>query len=89
MNFTRLGLGDPIALSAIHGHGTGELLDACIEHFPPEEEGEEEDDLITRCRHRQAERRQVLARQSACSAKNRVIVADVAGTTRDAVDTRL
>ena len=44
--FYSLGLGDPIALSAIHGHGTDEMLDACIENFPPEEEGEEEDDLI-------------------------------------------
>ena len=40
--FYSLGLGDPIALSAIHGHGTDEMLDACIENFPPEEEGEEE-----------------------------------------------
>ena len=37
--FYSLGLGDPIALSAIHGHGTDEMLDACIENFPPEEEG--------------------------------------------------
>ena len=44
--FYNLGLGDPIAVSAVHGHGTGDLLDACFEHFPPEEEEEEDTDLI-------------------------------------------
>nr|MBQ1577797.1 50S ribosome-binding GTPase [Oscillospiraceae bacterium] len=44
--FYSLGLGDPIAVSAVHGHGTGDLLDACMAHFPPEEEDEEEDDVI-------------------------------------------
>ena len=43
--FYNLGLGDPIAVSAVHGHGTGDLLDACLQYFPPEEE-EEEDDAI-------------------------------------------
>ena len=32
--FYNLGMGDPIAVSAVHGHGTGDLLDACFEHFP-------------------------------------------------------
>ena len=41
--FYNLGLGDPIAVSAVHGHGTGDLLDACVQYFPPEEEEEEED----------------------------------------------
>ena len=44
--FYNLGLGDPIAVSAVHGHGTGDLLDACVQYFPPEEEEEEEDDAI-------------------------------------------
>ena len=44
--FYSLGLGDPIALSAVHGHGTGDLLDECVAHFPPLDEGEEEDDRI-------------------------------------------
>jgi GTP-binding protein len=38
--FYSLGLGDPIGVSAMHGHGTGDLLDACIAHFPPAEEEE-------------------------------------------------
>ena len=57
--FYNLGLGDPIAVSAVHGHGTGDLLDACMEYFPPEDEEEE-----GRCHqggdHRQAQRGQVL-----------------------------
>ncbi|MBQ8670335.1 MAG: 50S ribosome-binding GTPase, partial [Oscillospiraceae bacterium] len=44
--FYNLGLGDPVAVSAAHGHGTGDLLDACVQYFPPEEEEEEEDDAI-------------------------------------------
>ena len=64
------------------------MLDACIENFPPEEEGEEEDDLI---------RVAVIGKPNVGKSslvnlvlgENRVIVADMAGTTRDAVDTRL
>ena len=44
--FYALGLGDPIEVSAIHGHGTGDLLDFCVANFPPETEDEEEDDVI-------------------------------------------
>ena len=36
--FYNLGLGDPVAVSAVHGHGTGDLLDACVAYFPDEEE---------------------------------------------------
>ncbi|MBQ7680810.1 MAG: 50S ribosome-binding GTPase, partial [Oscillibacter sp.] len=35
--FYNLGLGEPIPVSAVHGHGTGDLLDACLSHFPPED----------------------------------------------------
>ena len=38
--FYSLGLGDPIAVSSVHGHGTGDLLDACLEHFPPQSDDE-------------------------------------------------
>ena len=41
--FYNLGLGDHIAVSAVHGHGTGDLLDECVKYFPPETEEEEED----------------------------------------------
>ena len=84
--FYSLGLGDPIALSAVHGHGTGDLLDECVAHFPPEEEGDEEDDRIKVA---------VIGKPNVGKSslinlilgEKRVIVSDVAGTTRDAVDT--
>ena len=44
--FYSLGLGDPIPTSAVHGHGTGDLLDECLKYFPPEDDEEEEDDSI-------------------------------------------
>ena len=85
--FYNLGLGDPIAVSAVHGHGTGDLLDACVRYFPPEEEEEEEDDAIKVA---------VIGKPNAGKSslvnkilgENRVIVSDVAGTTRDAIDSR-
>ena len=44
--FYSLGLGDPISVSAVHGHGTGDLLDECVANFPPESEYEADDDRI-------------------------------------------
>ena len=85
--FYNLGLGDPIAVSAVHGHGTGDLLDACVEYFPPEEEVEEDDDAIKAA---------VIGKPNAGKSslvnkilgEERVIVSNVAGTTRDAIDSR-
>ena len=86
--FYALGLGDPIAVSAVHGHGTGDLLDACLAHFPEPDEAEEEDDSINVA---------VIGKPNVGKSslvnrvlgEKRVIVSDVAGTTRDAVDTPL
>lgn len=83
--FYNLGLGDPIAVSAVHGHGTGDLLDACVQYFPPEDEEEEEDDAIKVA---------VIGKPNVGKSslinrilgEERVIVSDMAGTTRDAVD---
>ena len=83
--FYELGLGDPIAVSAIHGHGTGDLLDACMEYFPPEDEEEEEDDRI----HVAVIGKPNVGKSSLINhilGEKRVIVSNVAGTTRDAVD---
>jgi GTP-binding protein len=84
--FYALGLGDPIALSAAHGHGTGDMLDACLKYFPPLKAEEEESDAI---------RVAVIGKPNVGKSslinhilgEKRVIVSDVAGTTRDAVDT--
>ena len=84
---SRCGLGDPIALSAVHGHGTGDLLDACVRLFPPEEEEEEEDDAI----HVAVIGKPNAGKSSLINrilGEERVIVSDVAGTTRDAIDSR-
>ncbi len=83
--FYSLGLGDPIPVSAVHGHGTGDLLDECLKYFPPETEEEEEDDRI---------RVAVIGKPNVGKSslvnhilgEKRVIVSDTAGTTRDAVD---
>ncbi len=83
--FYNLGLGDPIAVSAVHGHGTGDLLDRCIEYFPDENEAEEEDEGI-----KVALIGKPNVGKSSLTNKilgeERVIVSDMAGTTRDAVD---
>ena len=83
--FYNLGLGDPIAISAVHGHGTGDLLDACVQYFPPEGDEEEEDDVIQVAIigkpnvGKSSLTNKILGEQ-------RVIVSNVAGTTRDAID---
>ena len=84
--FYSLGLGDPIPTSAVHGHGTGDLLDECLKYFPPVEEEEEDEDLIKVA---------IIGKPNVGKSslvnhilgEKRVIVSDVAGTTRDAVDT--
>ncbi len=83
--FYNLGLGEPIALSAIHGHGTDDILDACVSYFPPEEADEENDDCIKVA----LIGRPNVGKSSLVNhilGEQRVIVSDVAGTTRDAVD---
>ena len=83
--FYNLGLGDPIAVSAVHGHGTGDLLDACFDYFPPEEEEEEESDIIKVAviGKPNVGKSSLLNRSLG---EERVIVSNMAGTTRDAVD---
>ena len=83
--FYNLGLGDPIAVSAVHGHGTGDLLDECVKYFPPEGEEEEDDDRIQVAIigkpnvGKSSLTNKILGQQ-------RTIVSDMAGTTRDAID---
>ncbi|MCI8479154.1 MAG: ribosome biogenesis GTPase Der [Oscillospiraceae bacterium] len=83
--FYNLGLGDPIAVSAVHGHGTGDLLDACLEHFPPEG-GEEIDDSIIKVAVIGKPNVGKSSLVNRILGEERVIVSNMAGTTRDAVD---
>jgi GTPase len=88
LEFHRLGLGDPVAISALHGHGSGDLLDAIVTMLPgagPQQIGEE------------AIRVAILGRPNvgkssllnAFLGEERVIVSEQPGTTRDAIDTVL
>ncbi|RME73141.1 MAG: ribosome biogenesis GTPase Der [Chloroflexi bacterium] len=90
LEFYALGLGDPYPISALHGTGTGDLLDAVVAHFPPAPpEGEEEEDTAVQIA--------ILGRPNVGKSsllnrllgEERVIVSDIPGTTRDAIDTRL
>ena len=83
--FYALGMGEPIGISAIHGMNTGDLLDAVVEHFPPKHELEEDDIFASIT---------VIGRPNVGKSslvnkilgENRSIVADMSGTTRDAID---
>lgn len=84
--FYNLGLGDPIAVSSVHGHGTGDLMDEVYSHIDSSFFEEEEEDVINVA---------VIGKPNAgksslvnrISGEERVIVSDIAGTTRDAIDT--
>ncbi len=83
--FYNLGLGDPIAVSSVHGMGTGDLLDAVCEYLPPAEENEEEDDTVKIA----VIGKPNVGKSSLVNAilgEDRMIVSDIAGTTRDATD---
>ncbi|MBE6928367.1 MAG: ribosome biogenesis GTPase Der [Ruminococcaceae bacterium] len=83
--FYMLGLGDPIEVSAIHGHGTGDLLDWCVEHFAEQTEEEDEGEIINVA----IVGKPNVGKSSLLNkilGEERVIVSNVAGTTRDAID---
>ena len=83
--FYNLGLGDPVAISAVHGHGTGDLLDACFQYLPPDDGVEEDSDVVQVAIigkpnvGKSSLTNKILGEQ-------RVIVSNVVGTTRDAID---
>ncbi len=83
--FYSLGIGDLFETSAIHGHGTGDLLDWCLEQFPEETGEEETDDTIKVA----IVGKPNVGKSSLLNrilGEERVIVSDLAGTTRDAID---
>ncbi len=84
--FYNLGLGDPIQVSSVHGHGTGDLLDEVIKYFP-EQDGEEEEDDTVKVAIIGKPNVGKSSLVNAIAGEDRAIVSDIAGTTRDATDT--
>lgn len=86
--FYNLGLGEPIQVSSVHGHGTGDLLDAVFDYLPEISEEENESDIINVA---------VIGRPNVgksslvnkITGENRCIVSNIAGTTRDSIDTMI
>ena len=86
--FYNLGLGDPFPVSSVHGNGTGDLLDECFKHIDFDKEDEYDDDTIKVA---------IIGKPNVgksslvnkVAGEERVIVADMAGTTRDATDTEV
>ena len=86
--FYNLGLGDPIAVSSVHGHGTGDLLDAVLENLPESAIDEQDEDAIKVA----VVGKPNVGKSSLVNAvlgENRMIVSNIAGTTRDATDSYL
>ncbi|MDY4697973.1 ribosome biogenesis GTPase Der [Eubacterium coprostanoligenes] len=85
--FYNLGLGDPIAVSSVHGHGTGDLLDEVIKFFPEQEEEEVEDEEIINVAVIGKPNVGKSSLINRISGTDRAIVSNIAGTTRDTTDT--
>lgn len=84
-DFYSLGLGEPIEVSSVHGHGTGDLLDAVCEHLKPEDpDAPPDEDIKVAVIGRPNSGKSTLVNH--LLGEERMIVSDVAGTTRDAID---
>jgi GTP-binding protein len=87
--FYNLGIGEPIAVSSLHGHGTGDLLDEVFDSLPAQDSEDEDDGMVIKVA--------VIGKPNAGKSslinkllgEDRLIVSEIAGTTRDAVDTKL
>lgn len=86
--FYNLGLGDPVQVSAVHGHGTGDLLDEVFAQLPEDDSSEDDESIINVA---------VIGKPNVGKSslvnyltnEERVIVSDIAGTTRDSIDTKV
>ena len=86
--FYNLGIGEPMAISATGKLGMGDLLDEVVRHFPEQAEADEEDEIP----HVAIVGKPNVGKSSIINkllGENRVIVSDIAGTTRDAIDTKI
>ncbi|MBE6717034.1 MAG: ribosome biogenesis GTPase Der [Ruminococcaceae bacterium] len=86
--FYNLGLGDPVAVSSVHGHGTGDLLDEVLKYLPEEEAHEEEDDTVKVAVIGKPNVGKSSLVNALCG-EERMLVSNIAGTTRDATDTEI
>lgn len=84
--FYNLGIGDPVPVSASSRLGIGDMLDEVVKHFPEESEEQEEDDRpkVAVVGKPNVGKSSIINK---LTGENRVIVSDIAGTTRDAIDT--
>ncbi|WP_125583143.1 ribosome biogenesis GTPase Der [Levilactobacillus cerevisiae] len=85
-DFYSLGFGDPYAVSGVHGLGLGDLLDAVVKEFPDDDGAPKDDSIRFSLIGRPNVGKSSLV--NAMLGEDRVIVSDIAGTTRDAVDTK-
>uniref|UniRef100_UPI0040267638 ribosome biogenesis GTPase Der n=1 Tax=Eubacterium sp. TaxID=142586 RepID=UPI0040267638 len=85
--FYNLGLGDPFPVSAVHGHGSGDMLDEVIKYLPENDDTEEEDDEIISVAVIGKPNVGKSSLVNKICGENRTIVSDIAGTTRDTTDT--
>lgn len=85
-DFYNLGLGDPIAVSSVHGHGTGDMLDEIIKYLPENTDEQDDDDVISVAVIGKPNVGKSSLVNALCG-EQRVIVSDIAGTTRDTADT--
>lgn len=85
--FYNLGLGDPFAVSSVHGHGTGDMLDEVIKYLPDDNNTDDDDNEVINVAVIGKPNVGKSSLINKICGENRTIVSDIAGTTRDTTDT--